>query len=399
MSDVKLWCIKYHSDITEEIYNKLIQAIEATGCKPRFNDKNIGYREFTEKKHLRSWASKTTQYAVVNNVYNCTVVGIDHFLKPETVVNQIRSYKLGSKHIYMDKKVTLVSYNKNLDTCMIFFETCPGMGHSGIMTEYWHDQDGNKMTEGQTLVYGKTGYLYVPVSSLKPRTEEVHSTSVKPERVWKYKVGDKFRRDASIVYTIEELPNVGINTYRCKRSSDNIVARNTEAYLDSLVRIETYTVGEAASTEPELSKDKLMAYAKEHYPPGTHFIAAHVPNNKDACIMTEDSVLGWNCGNIIARIDGQAFNTDSKYGSTMVNRNVYYEGRWAEIVSKSETVPVAKWIPKFKVGDSFRCKYDTGVQILTIKEVGQVPREAYRCNEHSGFDSESYLLSAYYLIL
>lgn len=105
-------------------------------------------------------------------------------------------------------------------------------------------------------------------------------------------------------------------------------------------------------------EDPLITEAKKRYPVGTKFCPAHVdidPEDyciitKDCCIITEgyciiteDSEFTIICGDVYSSITIDKKNWDdsgnSKYGTTTINRVVYYsqENKWAEIINQSNT--------------------------------------------------------------
>lgn len=99
--------------------------------------------------------------------------------------------------------------------------------------------------------------------------------------------------------------------------------------------------------------EELLKEAKRRYPVGTKFYPAHVNNPQSGkyCIITEDSILEISRNEIISNVNDRWFagSTEggiSKYGNTLLNRIVYSEGNWAEIVEESKQ---EAWIPE--VGD------------------------------------------------
>ena len=80
----------------------------------------------------------------------------------------------------------------------------------------------------------------------------------------------------------------------------------------------------------ELTEEQLLEYAKKNYPLGTKFYPAHLPIkhcfNNDACIVDCDFI------NI-----EQGVQLNKPYNSnTQAIPNVYYCGKWAEIVTEKK---------------------------------------------------------------
>ena len=101
----------------------------------------------------------------------------------------------------------------------------------------------------------------------------------------------------------------------------------------------TYKKGKSYELMPEGFKleDDLISEAKKRYPIGTKFRPAHVPGSviTEYCIVTEDSIFEKDGGRIVLTVNGRRWvqRGNLKYGNTDYNRHVYYEGKWAEIVS------------------------------------------------------------------
>lgn len=74
----------------------------------------------------------------------------------------------------------------------------------------------------------------------------------------------------------------------------------------------------------------LIAEAKKRYPIGTKFYPAHLKaSGREHCIVTNDNFFETS-DSIIAKTDeGDNCSSQSKYGNTTYNRNVYYKGTWA----------------------------------------------------------------------
>ena len=98
----------------------------------------------------------------------------------------------------------------------------------------------------------------------------------------------------------------------------------------------TYKNGESYELMPEGFKpeDDLISEAKRRYPVGTKFKPPHVTTS-EYCIVTEDSVFEKHGDEIVLTINGCYWieKGNPKYGNTNYNRLVYYQGRWAEIIS------------------------------------------------------------------
>jgi hypothetical protein len=104
--------------------------------------------------------------------------------------------------------------------------------------------------------------------------------------------------------------------------------------------------------------DNLLEQAKRMYPVGTKFYPAHVNvDSKSYCIVTNDRFYDYEDGISALTDEGTSFSfSDSlKYGTTTMNRNVYYKGKWAEIlieeiVKEEEVVTslVGRWVKFLK---------------------------------------------------
>jgi hypothetical protein len=93
------------------------------------------------------------------------------------------------------------------------------------------------------------------------------------------------------------------------------------------------------------------AYAKKRYPIGTKFRPTHV-NDLEYCIVTEDSVFEKYGDQITLTVNGEYWinRENPKYGNTNYNRIVYYQGKWAEIVSDEPEINTYS----LKVGDTLK---------------------------------------------
>lgn len=110
-----------------------------------------------------------------------------------------------------------------------------------------------------------------------------------------------------------------------------------------------YTTDNSTSNHWELmpegfkSEDDLISEAKRRYPIGTKFRPAHTPD-KDVlgyyCIVTEDSVFEKYGDQIVLTVNGEywIYRENPKYGNTDYNRIIYYQGKWAEIVSDGQGI-------------------------------------------------------------
>lgn len=127
----------------------------------------------------------------------------------------------------------------------------------------------------------------------------------------------------------------------------------------------------------KLQEDCLIKEAKERYPEGTKFIPAHTPRLKNGyCIShgefwVEDS-------NVLAILKNgtkvkYAADSPSENGNTIINRNVFYEGKWAEIFNDSSIKEPTINTYGLKIGD-----------VLTeevIREWSSMPNS---CNRYDG---------------
>lgn len=96
-----------------------------------------------------------------------------------------------------------------------------------------------------------------------------------------------------------------------------------------------------------IEEEDLLAKAKKLYPIGTKFYPAHdtAKTNKHYCIVTNDKFM--ERSDCIISLTDEKTNIDSsaKYGNTSLNRTVYYEGKWAEIVKEDiVTSLVGRWV-------------------------------------------------------
>lgn len=118
----------------------------------------------------------------------------------------------------------------------------------------------------------------------------------------------------------------------------------------------TYKKGKSYELMPEGFKleDDLISEAKRRYPLGTKFRPAHIPGSDitEYCIVTEDSIFHKNGDEIVLTINGRWWikKGNPKYGNTNYDRYVYYQGKWAEIVSNKQEINTYD----LKVGDTLK---------------------------------------------
>lgn len=141
-----------------------------------------------------------------------------------------------------------------------------------------------------------------------------------------------------------------LNKYKLENgwcyTTDNSSANNWELMPEGFIP--------NTETKPEIV-DNLIEEAKRRYPVGTKFFPAHISDNtSEYCIITEDCKFVRDEDDVIYSkittahrgiserwVDRQIF---PEYGNTSYNRNVYFRGKWAEIM---EEVPKSEdWIPK-----------------------------------------------------
>ena len=105
-----------------------------------------------------------------------------------------------------------------------------------------------------------------------------------------------------------------------------------------------------------MTKEELLAYAKENYPPGTHFIPPHLnlTDHKNYCIVTNDNFSfedrqGSGGDGLIAFTDnGKFWDFDENCGITSADRFVYYKGKWATIIRKPNPYIVGRYVKVLK---------------------------------------------------
>jgi hypothetical protein len=96
--------------------------------------------------------------------------------------------------------------------------------------------------------------------------------------------------------------------------------------------------------------ESLLEEAKRRYPVGTKFYPAHLQQREEFCIITKGCYFEEIDGNIVSKLpDGESFNVKniSDYGLTCYNRNVYWNGRWAEIINECST-NLKQWLKETK---------------------------------------------------
>lgn len=102
---------------------------------------------------------------------------------------------------------------------------------------------------------------------------------------------------------------------------------------------------------PPNKEQDLLSLAREKYPIGTKFHPCHVAIDKGSyCVITEDSVFEKQGDSITATIKESNWDkySQSKYGTTTLNRVVYYQGNWAEIISSPIKEPIKEeGIPEY----------------------------------------------------
>lgn len=135
------------------------------------------------------------------------------------------------------------------------------------------------------------------------------------------------------------------------------------------------------------SREEILEEAKRRYPVGTHFFPAHLrkrPEDKEYCIVTEDSVFIVDAGNdIVATIDGEHWDStrNPKYGNTAWYRIIYTNGCWAEILSplnteKHSEIKTDPIVTAFRNGDISASGYVQQIE------------EAYTNEKKLAFDQE-----------
>ena len=129
------------------------------------------------------------------------------------------------------------------------------------------------------------------------------------------------------------------------------------------------------------NKEKLLEYARINYPIGTQYIPAHThPNGINEVVNTDYTF--WD--------NSERITIDSKCIKENYSNNIYYEGKWAEIVSKpEEEVKSIYSRVRWKVGDNLKSIRDTttycwnkngenqsksSIQKTNIYEVGEISK-------------------------
>ena len=158
--------------------------------------------------------------------------------------------------------------------------------------------------------------------------------------------------------------------------------------------------------------EELLEEAKRRYPVGTVFVPAHVKGGR--CTITNDMfVIQKVCKNfyIVALTDEKHYFDDSnnpKYGNNNYDRNVYHNGKWAEIVSSSDSkepvddeeticetcngtgqVMVAKLYPSGHTEVKEDCPDCNGTGYIETKSDNSIPKfevgKWYKCSCNSNY--------------
>ncbi|HQP00506.1 MAG TPA: hypothetical protein PL042_07900, partial [Caldisericia bacterium] len=232
--------------------------------------------------------------------------------KPKTMSENIFCIKLNSQ--------------EELDAVMDFYKQ-KGFKELGDSHEYFNDYVvfiKEKRQVWQTSVCNDLNY---PVKTLSELGIEVKSKSL----VGRYlKALVDYPNGGSVLKG-----EIGIITEEYKGIPSEVHFPSQNYYV---INSTTYKNGESYELMPEGFKpeDDLISEAKKRYPIGTKFRPAHIPGSDitEYCIVTEDSIFHKNGDEIVLTVNGYWWDRENpKYGNTNYNRYVYYQGKWAEIVS------------------------------------------------------------------
>ena len=230
------------------------------------------------------------------------------------------AYDLQNKLKTISEDVFCIELNsqKELDAIMDFYKQ-KGFKELGDSHDYRNNYVvfiNMKDKKWQTSVCNDSNY---PVKTLSELGIEVKSKSLVGRYV-------KALRNINILkkgdydLILSEDPTL----FQCEKSSSWLKSRFEEGDFELMPE----------GFKPE---DDLISEAKKRYPLGTKFRPAHVPGSviTEYCIVTEDSIFEKDGGRIVLTVNGRRWvqRGNLKYGNTDYNRHVYYEGKWAEIVS------------------------------------------------------------------
>jgi hypothetical protein len=86
----------------------------------------------------------------------------------------------------------------------------------------------------------------------------------------------------------------------------------------------------------------IIEEVKRRYPLGTRFFPAHIRREGDNkgkyCVIVHDRFKK-NSNDIYSYgLDNEIYSYDSECGNNSFNRAIYYEGKWAEILNKSNKI-------------------------------------------------------------
>jgi hypothetical protein len=106
--------------------------------------------------------------------------------------------------------------------------------------------------------------------------------------------------------------------------------------------------------------------AKRLYPIGTKFYPVHVDQREKYCIVTNSNFKECNDGIASLANNGEIWNTDKIYGNTNLNRMVFYDGKWAEIIKEEEEEKVNMQ----QILEEVRRLYPVGTKCITLNNEG-----------------------------
>jgi hypothetical protein len=140
--------------------------------------------------------------------------------------------------------------------------------------------------------------------------------------------------------------------------------------------------------EVVLFEDVLIEIAKTKYPVGTKFYPVHLTQKEKYSIITDDSVFSNDGDTIYSRVNGCDWVSDKhlKYGISTFDRVVYYEGKWADIITE-ESIEKPQATPKYKIGKWYKNTKDGDYGKLCA----DVTKARFPCTEYiHSFGAGSY---------
>ena len=172
-----------------------------------------------------------------------------------------------------------------------------------------------------------------------------------------YKVGDwvKIIQDGNGINSISQVYLNKIGKFIQKTDEKHpFIVRVPEHGNIHCLKIIPATLQEIESIVHTLTDEEILEVCKQFYPLGTKFRPAHIPNNNitNYYIITKDSIFHKNGDKIVLTINEEWWidRRNLKYSNTNYNRVIYYQGKWAEIVSDGQGINTYG----LKVGDTLK---------------------------------------------